>query len=45
MSLFGIKNKTDMSVGYLKTIESKDFDQYTELYEFAGVSAFKIVVQ
>ena len=34
-----------MSVGYLKRIESKDFDQYTELYDFAGVSVFKIVVQ
>lgn len=45
MSLFGIKKKTNMSVGYLTIIESKDFDQYTELYEYAGVSAFKIVVQ
>jgi hypothetical protein len=45
MSLFGIKKTSDMSVGYLKRIESKDFDQYTELYDFAGVSVFKIVVQ
>ena len=45
MSLFGIKKPSDMSVGYLKRIESKDFDQYTELYDFAGVSVFKIVVQ
>lgn len=45
MSLFGIKNKTDMSVGYLKIIELKDFDQYTELYDFAGISVYKIVVQ
>lgn len=45
MSLFGIKKKSDMSVGYLRIIKAKDFGKYVELYKNAGVSAFKIVVQ
>lgn len=29
----------------LESFKCKNFDQYTELYDFAGVSVFKIVVQ
>ena len=42
LSLFG---KSEMTVGYLTYIKSDEFGKYTELYKYAGVSAFKIVVQ
>ncbi len=34
-----------MTINACRALNVKDFDQYTELYDFAGVSVFKIVVQ
>lgn len=42
LSLFG---KSEMTVAHLTYIKADEFDKYTELYKYAGVSVFKIVVQ
>lgn len=42
LSLFG---KNDMTVAHLIYIKSEDFDKYVELYKYAGISVFKVVVQ
>ena len=33
-----------MTINAWRASNVKNFDQYTELYDFAGVSVFKIVV-
>ncbi len=45
LSIFGIKEKKDMSVSYLTYIKKDDFAKYVDLYKYAGISVFKIVVQ
>ena len=44
-SLFGFKDSEKRSVGRPRIIEAKDFDNYSDLFLYANVSAFKIVIQ